>query len=325
MSSEHLAPPEPQVVKQAIHWMLRLGNNRPHPRQQQQLDDWRAAHPSHELAWQRVQTLNQELTGQYRTVPGAGVALQTLESGSVQLSRRRALKLLGGLAMVGSAAWLGKDMTTWQQWTSDFATATGERRGFLLPDGSRLDLNTHSAANLHFDARQRLVSLQYGELMLNCVPDAQGRPLRVSNRDGAFESTQGRFVVRQQADCTRLSVSQGQVAILLAGRAAIQATAGQTWQVTPGAAQLAELPSMDMGAWADGLIVTRNMRLRDFLAEVARYRVGYLTCSDDIADLRLSGVFRLEDTDKLLQLLPHTLPVQLNYHTRWWARLQRQA
>jgi ferric-dicitrate binding protein FerR (iron transport regulator) len=39
--------------------------------------------------------------------------------------------------------------------------------------------------------------------------------------------------------------------------------------------------------------------------------------------LRLSGVFRLEDTDKLLAILPQTLPVQLRYRTRWWVTLER--
>ena len=80
---------------------------------------------------------------------------------------------------------------------------------------------------------------------------------------------------------------------------------------------------MDAGAWLDGLIVTRNMRLGDFLAEVARYRPGFLSCAADIADLRLSGVFRLEDTDRLLAVLPQTLPVQLRYRTRWWVTLER--
>ncbi|MNW08973.1 fec operon regulator FecR [compost metagenome] len=81
---------------------------------------------------------------------------------------------------------------------------------------------------------------------------------------------------------------------------------------------------MEAGAWVDGLIVTRDMRLADFLKEVNRYRRGYLVCASDIADLRLSGVFRLEDTDKLLAILPRTLPVQLRYRTRWWVTLERQ-
>lgn len=67
------------------------------------------------------------------------------------------------------------------------------------------------------------------------------------------------------------------------------------------------------------------MRLEDFLNEVGRYRPGYLRCAASIADLRLSGVFRLEDTDKLLAVLPRTLPVQLRYRTRWWITVERLA
>ena len=68
------------------------------------------------------------------------------------------------LALVGCAAWLGKDLG-WQPWNADFATVTGERRGFQLPDGTRLELNTHNAANLDFSARQRLITLARGEIM----------------------------------------------------------------------------------------------------------------------------------------------------------------
>ncbi|MCY1289431.1 Protein FecR [compost metagenome] len=82
---------------------------------------------------------------------------------------------------------------------------------------------------------------------------------------------------------------------------------------------------MEAGAWTDGLIVTRDMRLADFLAEVSRYRNGRLACAESIRDLRLSGVFRLDDTDKLLALLPRTLPVQLHYRTRWWVTVDAKA
>ncbi len=67
------------------------------------------------------------------------------------------------------------------------------------------------------------------------------------------------------------------------------------------------------------------MRLADFLAEVSRYRNGRLACSEAIADLRLSGVYRLDDTDKLLELLTRTLPVEVHYRTRWWVTVQARA
>lgn len=71
--------------------------------------------------------------------------------------------------------------------------------------------------------------------------------------------------------------------------------------------------------------MTRDMRLADFVSEVGRYRPGYLGCAAEIGDLRLSGVFRLEDTDKLLAIVAQTLPVQVRYRTRWWVSLERLA
>lgn len=321
--------PQPQVVKQAIQWMLRLRNEAPNPHLQQQCRNWRAAHQDHELAWQRVHGLQRELSSQLSRVPGAGVAFETLENSSRQLGRRQALKLLSGVLMLGSAAWLARDSLAWQQWTADFATATGERRSFHLPDGTRLQLDTDSAVDLHFNAGQRLMSLNRGEIMVTCGAEHAvpvSRPLRVESRHGLFEGREARFVLREEPGCTRLSVASGNVLILSpASGGTIEVPAGQSYRVSARGAQRIAPPDMDIGAWADGLIVTRNMRLADFLDEVGRYRRGYLGCAADIADLRLSGVFRLEDTDKLLALLPRTLPVQVRYRTGWWVTLERQA
>ncbi len=317
--------PAPRVVKQAIHWMLKLRESGNSPKLQQQCEQWRSDHHEHELAWQRVLSLHQELN--LRAIPGAGVALQTLETSQQRLHRRQALKLLGTAALLGGAAWLGKDTDAVSAWTSDYASATGERRRVHLPDGSLLQLNTHSAVDLVFDDRQRLIRLKQGEIMLTCAEGADtAPPLRVQTRDGLLEGSSGRFGVRQNGDCTQVSVNQGQVALHRPGTAQLQwIAAGQTYRLAASGARLLEHANMDPSAWTDGLIVTRDMRLADFLTEVGRYRQGLLGCDADIAELRLSGVFRLEDTDKLLQLLPQTLPVRVTYHTRWWIRLERLA
>ncbi|MBN3865583.1 FecR family protein [Pseudomonas frederiksbergensis] len=321
--------PHQQVVKQAIHWLLRLRNNATNSRLRQQCDVWRAEHHEHELAWQRVQSLQAELNSNLRAIPGAQVAFNTLENSAQGLGRRQALKLLSGALLMGSAAWLGKDVVGWQQWTADFATATGERRGFQLPDCSRLELNTASAVDLDYSAQQRLIKLTRGEIVVTCGEGVSfDRPLQVQSRHGLFESVAARFIVRQDADCTRLSVTSGMVAIhspQTIDGLPTQVQAGQSYLIDRSRIQLAPPPNMDAGAWVDGLIVTRNMRLGDFINEVGRYRPGYLTCAADIANLRLSGVFRFEDTDRLLAILPQTLPVQLRYRTRWWVALERQA
>ena len=331
LSPSRRSEPHQQVVKQAIHWLLRLRNNAANAKLRQQCDIWRAARPDHELAWQRVLSLHSELSNSMRAVPGAQVAFNTLENSIPGLGRRQAMKWLSGALLMGSAAWLGKDVIGWQQWSADFATSTGERRFFQLPDGTRLELNTDSAVDLDYTPQQRLIKLTRGEIIVTCGGIDEGasfdRPLRVQSRYGVYEGVGARFILRHEGDCTRLSVTNGLVVIhspLGADGQPTHVQAGQSYLVEHQHARLAPPLDMDVGTWADGLIVTRNMRLGDFIKEVGRYRHGYLKCAADIADLRLSGVYRLEDTDKLLAILPQTLPVQLRYRTRWWVTLERQ-
>ncbi|WP_087503417.1 FecR domain-containing protein [Pseudomonas sp. SID14000] len=312
------AQPGATAVKQAIQWMLRLRENGHDSALQHQCRQWRSARQEHEQAWQRVMHLHKDLD--LRAIPGAGLALQTLETSQRRLHRRQALKLLGGVAMVGTATWLGKDLDAVNAWTSDYATGTGERRSVALPDGSLMQLNTRSAVDLAFNDQQHLVRLKQGELMITCGPQ---RPLLVQTRDALLEGFEGRFVARQDNDCTRVSVNHGRVAIHRPGNGQLQwIERGQNWRLDTQGAHRLEQEDMDAMAWTEGLIVTRDMRLFDFLAQVSRYRHGYLGCSDDIADLRLSGVFRLEDPEQLLQLLPRTLPVRLRQRTRWWVRVE---
>ncbi|MFK3974329.1 FecR domain-containing protein [Pseudomonas sp. NPDC087358] len=322
-ANEHRQP-SPAVVRQAIEWMLRLNGQEENSRLHRRFEHWLAAHPDHQCAWQRVQSLNTDLNSRFQALPAGGAAFEALEHSAQRLGRRQALKLLSGLLVLGSGAYLARDLTPWQQWNADFATGIGQHRGFVLADGTRLRLNTDTAVNQDFNANQRLITLKRGELLVICGAQGPG-PLLVSCKHGLFEGAFGRFVVRQEADSTRLSVTEGRVLIHLPDAPAITVDSGQSYSVNGRRAALLPELDMDPGAWADGLIVTRNMRLDDFLAEVSRYRRGYLGCEQAIAGLRLSGVFRLEDTDKLLAILPQTLPVRLNYRTRWWVTLQRTA
>lgn len=319
--------PSSQVVRQAIQWSLRLQGEPACPRLYAQCERWRAENAEHECAWQRIQTLNGELSRRFQALPVPGAALQALDKSTRRLDRRQALKLLSGVAVLGSAAWLARDLGPLQQWRADYATRIGERGSFRLADGTRLQLNTDSAVDQHFDGGQRSIVLTRGEILVTTESGQHSSrgPLQVHGRHGLFETVDGRFVVRQDEQRTRVSVSAGELVIRLPGASAVAVRTGQEYWITPRQTRLIQNPDMDASAWVDGLIVTRNMRLRDFLAEVARYRRGHLGCTDDIADLRLSGVFRLDDTDKLLAVLPRTLPVQLSTRTPWWITLRGRA
>lgn len=318
MPSPH---PDAKTVRQAIQWMLKLRHSED-PALNERCAQWRAEAAAHEVAWQRVLHLDQDLV--LRHVPAAGVALQTLEASHRRLERRQALKLLGTVALFGSAAWLSKDLSVVRAWSSDYATATGERRHVTLPDGSRLQLNTRSAVDVAFTRQQLAIDLKRGEVMLDCRQADPGQPpvtLRTST--ASLQTVGGRFVGRVEDDCLRVVVSEGRVFTRRQGTGLIQwLEPGGEWRVTATGAEHVAPSGIDAMAWTEGLIVGKNMLLRDFLTQIGRYRRGYLTCSDDIAEFRLSGVFRLQDPEQLLQLLPTTLPVQVRQLTRWWVRVE---
>lgn len=73
--------------------------------------------------------------------------------------------------------------------------------------------------------------------------------------------------------------------------------------------------------WARGQLVAADMPLGEFLDELARYRPGVLRCAPEVASLRLSGVYPLHDTDRVLAALPSVLPVQVRVRP-WWVTVE---
>ena len=69
-------------------------------------------------------------------------------------------------------------------------------------------------------------------------------------------------------------------------------------------------------------MVASQMRLDDFLAELSRYRRGRLGCDPAIAGLRVSGVYPLDNTDRVLAALTSALPVEVHTFTRYWVTLR---
>lgn len=317
-------PIDAAIVRQAISWLARL-RGEDGAALRRDCEAWQQAHPDHARAWARAQALSEDLGSSFRALPDRERAIDTLQAAAARvLQRRRMLKLLSLAALGLPSAWLVHQTGVLR---ADYRTAIGERRRVQLADGSVLDLNTDSAVDLHFDATQRLITLRRGEILIRSGSDAAAishRPLRVQTRDGLFEAIGTRFLVYQQDQATRLSVEEGIVEITPIDAAAVpalRAAAGSVVVVDRRHAVSAAGKGRDASAWVEGAIVARDWRLADFLAEVARYRSGHVGCDPAVADLRLSGVYRIDDTDRLLAILPRTLPVRVEYRTRWWVQL----
>ncbi|MFG0416454.1 DUF4880 domain-containing protein [Ectopseudomonas khazarica] len=296
-------PPE-AVVRSAIEWQMRLRADPASAELQRQLHDWLAQDELHDLAWQRLQ----QMAGLFRVAPLADAAqtIPLLQRAEADLSRRRMLKLLGLTA--GSATLLAA--TTAPAWRADFATATGETRRLSLAGDVEVLLNTGSALDVH---GQQLL-LRGGEAL---VEGAQWQ-LRCAHADCL--GLHARVSVRERDGRSEIRVEQGEVLVrAAAGQRQLQAGDGLAVSATRMSALGAG--ALDPFAWARGLLVVRDIRLADFLAEAGRYRRGWLGCDPAVADLRLSGVFRLAEPELMLRNITHLLPVALVERTRWWVRV----
>ncbi|WP_312462643.1 FecR domain-containing protein [Comamonas sp.] len=321
----------PAVAQAAVRWLLDLepGDSTTARRKRQQWQSWLDADPLHAQAWQRIA----QVDGQLRGVP-TSVAVQTLASPA--LSRRHAVRLAvaigagaGGLLALGQSP-LGQQ--AWRSASADLATATGEQQRTVLADGTRLLLNTASAVDLRYSSSERLIVLRAGEIQIESAADpspdpatGQARPLRVRSRQGWARAIGTRFTVRQYADDTLVQVQEGQVELQLRNDTSqtLRLAAGEQGRIA--AQQLlheAAAPAAGL-AWTQGMLVADDMRLGDFIAELARYRPGRLHCTPEAAALRVSGSYPLADTGQVLAALSRTLPLRISSRTRWWVTVDK--
>ncbi|NUA27815.1 DUF4880 domain-containing protein [Cupriavidus basilensis] len=281
---------------------------------------WRAAHPDHERAWNRLQVME----GKLDSVPRE-IARQALLKPAVAGSRRRRVLQVLGLVVAGRLAYSVRESDTWHAAVSDHSTRIGEIRAIDLPDGTRVVLNTDTAIDVRYDGPERRVILHAGEILVATARDTARvhRPFRVQSRQGWVQALGTRFTVRQDADVSRVAVFEGAVDVHPArATEAVRVSAGQR---TVFAADQAEPPVAGQesdAAWASGTLVADNMHVADFLAELGRYRPGLLYCDPSIASLRVTGVFSLPDTDRALLNLTLGLPVEAIYRTRYWVTVQ---
>ena len=326
---------EPGRLEAALEWQVTLWSGEMDDAGHRDWAAWLAAHPGNQRAWAEVE----RLAGRLGELP-SDVARHSLKR-SRRFSRRQALTLFGlagAGALVARGGWVERAVV-------DCRSGPGEQRDLTLPDGSSLKLNTASAVNLAFNGERRLRVLPGSEIALDSRGTGGG-PLRLEMAEMALDAADSQVVLRDHGERLAVSVLAGRVRVL-SGPGAIAAEAAPTAPATVGAASAAmgrapqaatllageaawlsadgvrRVP-LDRAAaldWTRGVMRADRLPLRDFLAELGRYRHGLLYCDDAVAELVVSGAFRVPDTDYALQSLAQALPVAVHYRTPWLVRV----
>jgi len=201
---------------------------------------------------------------------------------------------------IGAGAWrMVRDAGS----TETFATAVGEQRNVVLADGTQLVLDTGT----HLDARiargARELVLREGRIDIDVARDP--RPFSVVSGRGVVRDVGTRFEVERHGEDVRVTLLSGAVNVSLGDGEATLAPGQQARFGAAGGIVVAEAEAIDdASAWTKGTLVFKQRRLGDLIAEANRYSTVQIRLADtSLADLRVSGVFRVGDQASLLEAL----------------------
>jgi transmembrane sensor len=311
------------ALQAAAQWYAQLSSGTANIDDQQAWSAWHAANADHRWAWAQVEALQRRMSDHRAQLPSE-VAARTFSIAEAlpRESRRAVLKGFVLCAAVGGTAF-----SAWRHspaWLAQYATATGEQREIVLADGSTLILNTASSVDVVFDANERRVKLYAGEILIQTASDPMrvdgaSRRFVVETAHGEVEALGTRFTVRKMAESSEAAVLESAVEIRPAHsdmRRVLQA--GQHADFSAYDIGEALALAEGHGSWREGMLVATDWPLAKLLAELERYRPGYLGCSEEAGRLRISGAFPIHDTDLALTAINKALPVNIVKRTRYW-------
>lgn len=309
--------PAQQLRLEAARWMAALYAGEIGPRAEAEFLEWQRRSPEHARAiaqlTDKLGALQQSSLGQLN-----GRQLrQTLDAPS---SRRQFLK--GALAVGASAVAVtlfNRMGSSGFAWPGDLYTGIGERRAFTLPDGSELTLNAASRAHPDIDREARHLRIQAGEgvVKINDNPnpmliEVAGALLRTPrNTVLVRHEPQGGYVVALDADL-QLHTPQGWT-VLKKGHWA-RGDGTRAW--ASGLAQGTDT------LWLRGLLEADAQPLQQVVDALRAYRHGVIQVSPAVADLRISGLLPLDDSDHALSMLASIAPIKVQRLTDLWVRIE---
>nr|WP_049831526.1 FecR family protein [Janthinobacterium sp. Marseille] len=307
-----------RTVHTAVDWLIRFESDNMTDSERRAFEQWRAADPSHELAWNRVAGLLNESLSVVRDA-GLRAPGQVQAAQRALLNTRRRKLLRGALVFAGvgttSVLLAERQIAVGQLW-ADLQTGTGQRQTFALADGSSVQLNARSAVDIDFNQDRRQLRLRAGELIASVAPDA-GRPFLVQTTHGIIRALGTRFLVSQQD-------RQSQV-VVLEHSVELRTRDGQHMRLREGEGATFDHSQIERiagnasahAAWSDGMLAVENATLAEVVAALKPYYSGYIRLSPEAASLRTFGVFPLEDPGHVLRTLAHTLPLKMHHYGNW--------
>lgn len=301
-------------IEQASLWMARMWSDDVTEQDKHALHLWRTRHPDNEQAWQRMKSLQQK----FASLPDPQSGSKILSTYRRRVSRRQVL-IWGGVSLLTMSLVVSSDAAM-PQGGAQYASSVGDIKPVQLSDGTLVVLNTASRIQVDFDQSQRVIRLVEGEIMV--TTGHHRTPFHVITPQGSVTPIGTRFSVRLEQNQTQVSVFEGEVMarpleLVKGGRL----LAGEQSRFTENHLAAKQTLNVADALWLEQKILAHDTPLPVFIAELARYRHGVINVSPELSSHRVSGVFSTRNTDQTLENLRQTLPIEVNFRTRFWVTI----
>ncbi|WP_020406212.1 FecR family protein [Hahella ganghwensis] len=313
-----------EVIEKAAEWHATLTSGEATQDEREACNRWRNAHPANEEAYQKLYALSHRfdcLSPEMRK-PVGSVLNEVLKEDTVPVTSGFKATVLVLTFLVVSI--LGVQSLTSSSLAIDYHTSVGERRSITLSDGTQLILNTDSAVKLAFDDYERRLLLPHGEILVEVAHDPT-RPFVIETSQGTARALGTRYSVRTLDDVMDVVVTESKVEVCRSESSSLDSPScvtthqGEMARVHHNSVEWSQHhDTFGSTAWSQGRLVVDEWPLPRVLEELKRYRPGIMHFNaDDLADIKVSGVFPLDDTEQTLDILSQNLPVQVNRFTRF--------
>jgi transmembrane sensor len=291
----------PEVRAEAAVWLARLHADEKTTGDDSAFRAWLASDSQHVVAFEAV-TETWEAAGAAWTMP---LSYRPI---TPALTRRRAL-----LAGAGSLATATICFAFWQKaYANVYETAVGEQKHVILSDGTQAFLDTNTRIHAAYDNRLRAVALERGRCNFH-VMEGDPRPFVVDAAAQRVVAERTTFDVRRDGDAVCVVLMQGFVSIDTSDDTAKRKTvlkAGERLLATNGRTRIDKPDLVPLLAWQTGQAVFDNKSVAEAVREMNRYSVVKIETNETaVAEMRVSGVYRVGDNAAFARSLAALLPV----------------
>lgn len=303
-----------ELQNTAAQWVARRNNGESSAEDQRAFLLWINASDSHRRAYEQAESLWERMRNIDEIADRQlAEARAYREKCRKRPGRQKFVALAAALLLATGLLWYSDLLSHLNEQT--YRTALGERKKINLPDGSQLELNTHSEATVHYSRRSREIRLIRGQAVFTVAHD-DSRPFDVLAGGGRIRDIGTQFDVRLMEDRVSVAVLDGEIEI------SGNADAVPTRRLQRGlrlsytrAGELTAPQPIDLNtvsAWREGQLVFRGQALKEVLEELGRYHPAGITVSTpQILDTRVSGTFPTDNLPLALHTMAAALPIKL--------------